>query len=121
MEDKLKAIVQQVIAQSPTLLAGIPEEGLDYKFSYLEGDLSSIYGEGWEFTLNAQPALLENEIAAGHHRLGIDMYHMPFPYKCIRLLKLGTRDEIEEYLNSPQCEEDIINAIPSLVECLKDV
>ena len=121
MEKELQSIVRQVLAQVPTLLAGIPKEGVDYHYSYLEGDISSIYGEGWEFTLISKPSLCENEIANGFHRLTIDMYHLPSPYKCTRLLKRGTRNEIEEYLCSSQCEEDIINAIPNQIECLEDV
>lgn len=121
MKNELQSIVQQVLTQVPTLLAGIPKEGFDYHYSYLEGDLSSIYGNGWEFTLISKPSSHENEIINSYHRLTIDMYHLPSPYKCSRLLKWGTRDEIEEYLCSSQCEEDIINAIPGMVECLEDV
>ena len=116
MKNELQSIVQQVLTQVPTLLAGIPKEGFDYIGSYIKGNISSIFGEGWRFKIHCKPSLAYE----GQHKLSIDVIEPEGEYMCTRLLQSGTYKDIEEYLLSPKCEQKIVAVIPEEVETLKD-
>lgn len=114
---KLQLIVQQVLTQVPTLLAGIPREGFDYKRSYIEGDISSIFGEGWRFKVQSKPSIVDND----RHWLSIDVIEPEGEYMCSTLLLQTEKyKDIEEFLHSPKCEQEIVEVIPRSVNGLED-
>lgn len=117
MENKLQSIVQQVLTQVPTLLAGIPETGFDYKRSYIEGDISSIFGEGWRFKIQSKPSIIDKD----KHWLSIDVIEPEGEYMCSTLLLQAEKyEDIEEFLHSPKCEQEILRVIPRSVNGLQD-
>ena len=116
MNNELQSIVQQVLAQVPTLLTGIPKKGVDYVGSFIKGDLSSVFGQGWSFKIHCKPSLAYE----GLHKLSVNVIEPEGRYMCTRLLQSGTYKDMEKFLLSPECEQNIVEVIPEEVDTLKD-
>lgn len=120
MFQDLQSIVHQSFEQMPSMIAGIPQDGSHYDRAYIWDDLSPIYGEGWIFVLSSYCSVSSEDKRPNGNRVFVEVYNPPRTQKSSTMIFKGNYEDTVTFLQSPQCEQRVLEEIPMLVDNLRD-